>query len=64
MFDSIVNFFNGVIDSIVSVPQVFVREATSQNWGEALGALVSPGGFGIFIIILMVIILTGRRKHI
>ena len=64
MFDSIVNLFNGIVDSIISVPETFIREAASQNWGEALGAFASPGGFGIFIIILIVIVLAGRKREI
>ena len=61
MIDTIGNFFEGLINTIVSVPEQFFRQIISNDWEGALRSLISPGGLVIFVIILLAV-LTARGR--
>ena len=64
MIDSIGNFFEGLINTIVSVPGHFFRQILANNWEGALRSLLSPGALIIILIILFAVMAArGRSKY-
>ena len=64
MLESITNFVDGLINSLIRVPTQFIGYAASNEWDKAFESLFSQGGLTIAIILLVLVFFMRRESNI
>ncbi len=63
MGEIIVNFVQGLVRALISVPVEFFRQIIANNWQAAFRTLITTEGIIFFVIIFVIVIWFRIRAH-